>query len=83
MRLKFLIFLLPGFIGACNSKDQVIVSGSGRHIDSLFKEYYTFKKRVNPIEATKAGFYDYNSQLANYISDPYQEDLLADLSCSR
>ncbi len=46
-------------------------------IDSLFKEYYDFKKRINPIEATKAGERKYNDQVANYISTPYREGLAA------
>ncbi len=45
-------------------------------IDSLFKEYYDFKKRINPIEATKAGERKYDDQVANYISAPYREDLI-------
>ena len=45
-------------------------------IDSLFKEYYDFKKRINPIEATKAGERKYDDQVANYISTPYREDLI-------
>ena len=45
-------------------------------IDSLFKNYYKFKKQINPIEATKAGFNEYNSQFANYISTPYREGLI-------
>ncbi len=45
-------------------------------VDSLFKEYYDFKKRINPIEATKAGYSEYNDQVANYISTPYREELV-------
>lgn len=45
-------------------------------VDTLFREFYDFKKRVNPIEATKAGFTEYNDQVSNYISDPYVQDLI-------
>lgn len=41
-------------------------------IDTLFADYYTFKKGINPIEATKAGYNEYNDTIANYISDEYQ-----------
>lgn len=45
-------------------------------VDSLFRAYYDFKLRINPIEATKAGENKYNDQVANYISDAYQQDLI-------
>ncbi|MHA4846141.1 DUF885 domain-containing protein [Flavitalea antarctica] len=77
MRFILLLISLPALIGACNSKQPAAASQSTGNIDSLFTEYYTFKKRINPIEATKAGFSEHNSQLANYISEPYQQDLLA------
>ncbi len=44
-------------------------------IDTIFEDYYKFKDRINPIEATKGGNYEYNDFIANYISDDYQEDL--------
>ncbi len=46
-------------------------------VDSLFREYYDFKKRINPIEATKAGYAEYNGEVANYISTPYQQEMIA------
>lgn len=45
-------------------------------VDSLFRAYYEFKLRINPIEATKLGEYQYNNRVANYISDEYRADLL-------
>ena len=63
------------FVSACQEKKEVI-SNTNRPIDSVFKDYYTFKKRINPLEATKAGFDEYNDQLANYISAPYKKDLI-------
>jgi uncharacterized protein (DUF885 family) len=44
-------------------------------IDAVFDQYYKFKDRINPIEATKGGNYEYNDFIANYISDAYQKDL--------
>lgn len=44
-------------------------------IDTVFEAYYEFKKGANPIEATKAGFHEYNDTIANYISDAYQHAL--------
>ncbi|MGB5555131.1 MAG: DUF885 domain-containing protein [Flavobacteriaceae bacterium] len=41
-------------------------------IDSVFHDFYEFKKNSNPIEATKAGFREYNDTIADYISDRYQ-----------
>jgi uncharacterized protein (DUF885 family) len=46
-------------------------------IDTVFANFYAFKKSSNPIEATKAGYNEYNDTIANYISDEYQENLLA------
>jgi len=44
-------------------------------IATIFDDYYKFKDRINPIEATKGGNYEYNDFIANYISDDYQKDL--------
>jgi len=44
-------------------------------IATIFNDYYKFKDRINPIEATKGGNYEYNDFIANYISDNYQKDL--------
>ena len=42
-----------------------------RPIAEVFGEFYEFKKSINPIEATKAGYSQYNDTIANYISDDY------------
>ncbi|MFZ1806483.1 MAG: DUF885 domain-containing protein [Cyclobacteriaceae bacterium] len=44
-------------------------------VDSLFNAYYDFKLSINPIEATKAGEYQLNDTVANYISDPYLKEV--------
>ena len=41
-------------------------------LDQLFAEYHQFKLEINPIEATKAGYQEYNDTIANYVSDQYQ-----------
>jgi uncharacterized protein (DUF885 family) len=74
MRFLYLFFIVSIFAYACSSKGPSTKAGPP-NVDSLFAEYYNFKKRINPLEATKAGFMEYNAQLANYISDPYLEDL--------
>jgi|GEM_PF-2037172 uncharacterized protein (DUF885 family) len=62
----FLILLAFGY----KEKAAEVIS-----IDTIFETYYKFKDRINPIEATKGGNYEYNDFIANYISDAYQEDL--------
>jgi len=62
-------------LSACSEKKKP--EAARKPIDTLFREYYDFKKRINPIEATKAGDSEYNDQVANYISTPYREDLTA------
>lgn len=56
-------------------KEKSTVAESSTSIDIIFKDYYKFKDRINPIEATKGGNYEYNDYIANYISDEYQQDL--------
>lgn len=71
--LIFIFLLLLAF--GCQEKTAEVVS-----IDTIFEEYQQFKDRINPIEATKGGNYEYNDFIANYISDPYQEDLRTNYS---
>ncbi|MCJ7465319.1 MAG: DUF885 domain-containing protein [Maribacter sp.] len=71
-----LVLVLVGLLGcretpAKNEKVGLV------SIDTVFANFYTFKKSSNPIEATKAGYNEYNDTIANYISDAYQENLLA------
>lgn len=44
-------------------------------IAEIFEKYHQFKNRINPIEATKAGNYQYNDYIANYISTDYLNDV--------
>ena len=41
----------------------------------LFDDYQEFKLGINPIEATKAGYNQYNDTIANYVSEEYQKYL--------
>lgn len=59
---------------SCKESDKVEQTGLVS-IDTVFEKYYDFKKAINPIEATKAGFNTYNDTIANYIADGYQEEL--------
>ena len=62
-------FVLLSF--SCKDKPKVDVSHAERPIEELFADFYDFKKSINPIEATKAGYSSYNDTIANYISDDY------------
>jgi len=75
MKFIHLLLVILFIVSSCTKEK------SNEHLstlppDSLFKEYYEFKKRINPIEATKAGYNQYNDQLANYISTDYRQDLI-------
>ena len=75
MKSIHLLLAIVFIISSCTEKksnEQI----ARMPVDSLFKEYYEFKKRINPIEATKAGYNQYNDQLANYISTDYRLDLI-------
>jgi uncharacterized protein (DUF885 family) len=72
-----LLFLMLS-LSACN-QEQSRTSAS-QPLAAIFEEYYQFKDRINPIEATKGGNFQYNEYIANYISDAYQTDLIAEYS---
>ena len=61
---------------ACQQKTEPVPPSPNRAIDSLFIAFFEFKKGINPIEATKAGYNEYNDTIANYISDDYQQFLI-------
>ena len=65
-------------LNACN-QEQSRISAS-QTLATIFEEYYQFKDCINPIEATKGGNFQYNEYIANYISDAYQTDLIAEYS---
>ena len=72
-----LLFLMLS-LSACN-QEQSRTSAS-QPLAAIFEEYYQFKDRINPIEATKGGNFQYNEYIANYISDAYQTNLIAEYS---
>lgn len=71
--ITLLLFLI--LATACKEEKTTPERDDSASLDSLFQEYYQFKLRINPIEASKGGENKYNDHIANYISDPYQEDL--------
>lgn len=73
---KSLIIIMLTLLGY-GCKDQTSIENKSEVISlaSIFDNYYKFKDRINPIEATKGGNYVYNNFIANYISDSYQKDL--------
>jgi len=75
MKSFFYSFIGIFLLSACTEKTTVSDQAVIKPIDSLFREYTEFKRRINPLEATKAGFHEYNDQVANYISTPYINDL--------
>lgn len=73
---RSLIFIMFLFLAhGCNEKTSKETTSEVVSIDTIFDNYYKFKDRINPIEATKGGNYQYNDFIANYISDDYQKDL--------
>jgi uncharacterized protein (DUF885 family) len=75
-KLVLLSLIALVFIGCKPSSTQEMMSSTER-IDSLFEEYYHFKLSLNPIEGTKAGMNEYDHVLANYISEEFKENSVA------
>ncbi len=76
MKPLFYLFTIGILFTACStSKDTNSEQAVIKPIDSLFHEYTLFKRKINPLEATKAGFNEYNDKVANYVSAPYIKDL--------
>lgn len=71
--LPILVFFIVAW-SACQSESAS--AGSQPSLEQLFENYYQRKLKFNPIEATKAGEYQYNDEVANYISEPYKKELL-------
>lgn len=74
--ISFLLLIFLFINVSCTENKSDTSAEALLPIDSLFREYYEFKKRINPIEATKAGYNQYNDQLANYVSADYRQDLI-------
>ncbi len=65
------VFISIHFFVGCKEapKERVVAEDSAL----LFSDYQEFKLKINPIEATKAGYSQYNDTIANYISTTYQK----------
>ena len=75
MKLKDLFIILILVANSCSLEYKKESNLTDTAIAKIFEDYYEFKSRINPIEATKGGNYEYNDNIANYISDDYQNDL--------
>ncbi|WP_282049392.1 DUF885 domain-containing protein [Maribacter aquivivus] len=67
--LWLLLFVVV--ISSCKESSKQEQPATTKPIAEVFAEFYEFKKSINPIEATKAGFSAYNDTIADYISDDY------------
>ena len=65
----FLLVLLLSISCKETTPEKKIVPS--KPVSELFSEFYEFKKGINPIEASKAGYSKYNDTIADYISDDY------------
>lgn len=73
--LRYCLILL--FIVSNSCKEKEVTPENTENSSVLFNDYQQFKLRINPIEATKAGYTAYNDTIANYVSTAYQNHLLA------
>ncbi len=71
MNRILLLLLFALIFNSCKKTDKKDLADKSRPIAEVFGEFYEFKKNINPIEATKAGYSQYNDTIANYISDDY------------
>ncbi len=65
----FLLVLLLSISCKETTPEKKIVPS--KPVSELFTEFYEFKKGINPIEASKAGYSKYNDTITDYISDDY------------
>ena len=69
---RSLCFLLALVLSiSCKETTPEKETRAPKPVSELFTEFYEFKKGINPIEASKAGYSKYNDTIANYISDDY------------
>lgn len=71
MKRILLLLLFALILNSCKETEKKNLTEELRPIAEVFGEFYEFKKSINPIEATKAGYSQYNDTIANYISDDY------------
>lgn len=78
-KLFYLISIISIVCSSCENPSDTATESKvqeSERVDSLFEAFHKFQLRINPIEATKAGYDSYNDRIANFISDDYQADLL-------
>ena len=75
IKSAFAALVMVALLMVSCKENKIVEETKLEPIDSVFEDYYDFKKAINPIEATKAGFNVYNDTIANYISDAYQAEL--------
>ncbi|CAN0576619.1 unnamed protein product, partial [Ectocarpus sp. 12 AP-2014] len=75
MKQQLIFTMLLLLIYGCQEQASKENITEVKSIAKIFDDYYKFKDRINPIEATKGGNYKYNDVIANYIADDYQMDL--------
>jgi uncharacterized protein (DUF885 family) len=71
MKRILLLLLCALILNSCKETEKKNLTEELRPIAGVFGEFYEFKKSINPIEATKAGYSQYNDTISNYISDSY------------
>ncbi len=77
MRHNLLLLVLAILVLAnCSTPPKEEVSNAPIPIDTLFEAFHDFRLRINPVEATKAGYNEFNSEIANFISDDYKNELI-------
>ena len=76
MRQLQKVILLLLLVSSCKQESSIHKTSIENNLSIIFEEYNKFKDRINPIEATKGGNFEYNDLIANYISDAYQKELI-------
>ncbi len=71
-RILVIIISLSLLVGCKEAPKETVIKEDSA---SLFSDYQQFRLEINPIEATKAGYTQYNDTIANYIATDYQNYL--------
>ncbi len=75
-RPLLLLLSCLAFMLACQDQKDTKQTNSPENLETLFNNYQDFKLQINPIEASKAGYSQYNDTIANYIANEYQTHLV-------
>ena len=71
MNRTFWLLMFVVIFTSCKEISKNEIANPAKPIAEVFAEFYEFKKSINPIEATKAGYLEYNDTIVDYISDDY------------